>query len=305
MLNPRWPFALVLCLSLSRGWSGAWQCDLDRSGLVDERDLFFLMTAFDQGVYSSAFDLNGDLRVDGRDLLEFSLHWREVAVSTPTPTMGTIQEQEPNDTLATAQNLGSLAPGRSLQLSGRLSSGGMQGEDYTGDFDVFRFTLPAQAGVSLSTQWTGTADVDMVLIARNAVLVEETGAARPITLAGTLSDGTFYLALASKDAPADYQIVLTGSPPNASYANSVALVDGKYQTDTGTVGFQQWYLFNGAGHYQYWNWSFLSGDMLMHEGAYAVWFPFLLLEHDGTVEAYLLEWSQNGITLNGTYWGRI
>lgn len=44
-------------------------------------------------------------------------------------------EIEPNNTLATAQNIGNATVGSSFSITGRIASGGMSGDTYTGDLD--------------------------------------------------------------------------------------------------------------------------------------------------------------------------
>lgn len=335
--------------------ASAGDADLDRNGVVDDRDLLRLVGGIADGKYTSELDVNRDGRLDRDDLLALAIWWGAAVAATPTPTatftptapptatptptpsltatptpsptpsatftplasptatstptwtatLSAIPEVEPNDTLATAQHVGALAQGQSLRIVGRITSGGMSGGDYSGDLDIFRLTLPAQVGLSLTLEWTGGADVDFALIARGAVLAAALEAERPIALAGTLSEGDFYFVLASKNQPADYEISLAAGPPAPAYANNPALLSGKYQAESSTAAFQQWYLFDGAGQYQYWNWSFPTGDLLMHAGSYAVWHPFLLLEHDGEVEAYFLEWWPGGIMLDGSWWGKV
>jgi len=316
--------------------SGAMPEDLDGSGSVEYGDLLRLIAAWRGQRPVSEGDVNQDGLVDYQDAIRIAAAWKRSGNSstpvptstpgvgvtstfTPTPsstytpvptaTSGTppVGEQEPNDTEQTAQSLGDMTVGRTVRVSGRANSGGMQGEQYTGDLDHFAFHVPQQADIALSFDWTGEADLDLAVGIQGAVLVSATGTEKPIQFQGTLSEGDFVILTASKNQAADYQFTLSASTSTASYANDNSILNGKYQGETTTVGFQVWYNFDGAGNYQYWNWSFVSGDMLIHSGTYRVWYPYLILEHQGEekVEAIEMEWTSSGVYLDGRWFGKV
>ena len=111
--------------------------------------------------------------------------------------------------------------------------------------------------------------------------------------------GILFFLIASKDNSTDYHFTLTASESTASYPNDVSILDGNYQTVTSDAVFQMWYVFDGQGNYEYWNWSYPSGNILMHYGSYTIWYPYLILEHDDEVEVFELDVYSNGIYLDG------
>lgn len=228
--------------------------------------------------------------------------WLPILLSDDIPggTTPTTKEVESNNTLETAQNIGTLAVGSSFTVSGRVSSGGLAGETYTGDLDYYKFTLPAQAKVTLSLDWVGTADVDLAIGAKSLYLETITGTEKPIQLSGTLSPETFYLLIASKNAAADYQFTLSAGASTATYANNNALLNGDYYEDSDNAVLP-WYRFNGVNGYEYWMWNKLTGNYFDHSGTYAVWYPYLILTHsDKEVEVFDLQiYSSSQISLNG------
>jgi hypothetical protein len=119
---------------------------------------------------------------------------------------------EPNNgpTLAGAQSLGSLAVGPGVVVTGRLATGGNNGTSYTGDIDLFSFTMAGPGALTVEVQWTGSADVDAYLYDAAAnLLAHSADAARPAAIVRPLAAGTFMLALYSKDLPADWTMTLT------------------------------------------------------------------------------------------------
>lgn len=189
------------------------------------------------------------------------------------------EEIEPNNTFATAQNIGNATVGSSFTITGRIASGGISGDTYTGDLDLSKFALPAQANISLSLDWTGTADLDLLLGTQNYFLELVNGNEKPIQLSGTVSPETFYVLLGSKNSAADYQLTITTTAGSASYANNNALLNGDYYESGSSLIYI--YRFNGAGSYTYLTWNPLSGEYPYHSGAYEVWYPYLILKPSG------------------------
>lgn len=136
-----------------------------------------------------------------------------------------IGESEPNDgpDFAGTQALGSFSDTKTLVLKGRLSSGGNDGTRYTGDYDVFSFDVAASGTIDISVDWSGTADVDGVLIdASGNVLGGDGAAAKPIGGSGALAPGKYAVALYSKDAPADWVATIKWVKPKAGAGGSCA-----------------------------------------------------------------------------------
>jgi Zn-dependent metalloprotease len=211
----------------------------------------------------------------------------------------TTNELEPNNTQQTSQIIGTLNTGASFLVAGRVSSGGLSGETYTGDLDYYKFTLPSLAKATLKLDWTGTADLDLAVGTQDLILETITASEKPIQLSGPLSPETFYLLIASKNTAADYQLSLSTSSATAAYGNNNALLNGDYYDNGSSILF--WYSFNGAGSYGYWTWNSLSGNILNHSGTYSVWYPYLILRHsDEEVEVFDLQIvSSTTIVLNG------
>jgi hypothetical protein len=201
----------------------------------------------------------------------------EVGGTTPPPPDDGVSETEPNNTKDASQDLGSIAVGGSVNLSGRVSSGGISGDTYTGDIDYYKFTLTAQANVSLNLDWTGDADLDLAVGVQDINLELINGAEKPIQTSGTISPETFYLTVGSKNNAADYTITLSAEASTATYANDNALLNGNYvDNPSGTYNY---YAFDGDSGYTYYTWTPISGSVPMHWGTYIVWYPYLILEH--------------------------
>ena len=231
-----------------------------------------------------------------------------VGGATPPPPDDGVSETEPNNTKDASQDLGSLAVGGSVNLSGRVSSGGISGDNYTGDIDYYKFTLPAQANVSLNLDWTGDADLDLALGVQDINLELINGAEKPIQTSGTISPETFYLTVGSKNTAADYTITLSAEAPTATYANDNALLNGNYVD--GPSGLYNYYAFDGDSGYTYYTWTPISGSIPNHWGTYIVWYPYLILEHmdsdtKGQVDVFNLTIaSATTIYLNGEVYYR-
>jgi rhodanese-related sulfurtransferase len=239
--------------------------------------------------------------------------WQALPTFTPTPTPtptstpgGAIAESEPNNSYATAQSIGDLSPGDTIQVAGRVESGGMQGEQYIGDLDYYSFNLAETSNVSISISWSGTPDLDAALFVSEILLTSATGTEKPIQTNGPLSEGAFVILIASKNQAADYTITISATSFTPPYANDVSLLNGRYQADAVIPTFLHWYQFDGVGSYEYWNWIRASGNIVMHSGSYSIWYPYLILEYDTTMEALMMEYSEapEGITLDYLWWGK-
>jgi Zn-dependent metalloprotease len=228
----------------------------------------------------------------------------------PPPTE-TNKEQEPNNTAATAHALGNLAIGSSITLTGRVASGGMAGEQYTGDLDYYAFVLPVQANVSFTLDWGGDADLDVVLGTQGVILDVKNGAEKPINSTGTLSAAAFTLLIGSKNEAANYQITMNAAPSAAEYTNDPSILNGRYVYENRlTDSILEWYEFNGNGGYESWMWTVPSGNYLDHRGAYSIWYPYLIMEHtsgsdQGKTEIFELEFgSESLIYLDGNKYAK-
>lgn len=245
-------------------------------------------------------DINKDTKLDVADLVKIitgtpapTPTQTSTVTPTPTPSSGTIAEKEPNDTEQTAQAIGSLSIGSSIKVSGKLSSGGMQNNQYIGDPDFFSFVVPAQADVTLNVDWTQNADIDVIIVFKGHIIGYDNGTAKPLVLTGTLNAETFSILLVSKNNAADYNFTLSAAASTATYQNDNSLLNGQYQHFSGTT-YMNWYIFSNNTNYQFWEWTAPSGDRLSHSGTYNIWYPFLVLIHsDNTVEFLTLSFSSS------------
>lgn len=305
---------------------GGFPGDLDGDGGVNPLDAFQLFSAWMGKASPQEGDVDGDGKTDYKDLFLMSVNWMKntsaatppptlsAPTSTPTATGGTvIGERESNDTANTAQALGTLQAGSGFQVSGRVSSGGFNGADYTGDLDYYSFQLPSIARISFECNWPGDSDLDAGLAIQDAWIAYATGSEKPIVFQGPLSEGDFVLLVASKNQSADYQFSLSASAFTPEYSNDASLLNGKYQGATSDPVFQQWFQFNGSGGYEYWNWSFPSGNIMLHSGTYRIWYPYLILDRAGEdrVDVYDLQLTLSGpgpassVTLDGRIWQKV
>ncbi len=69
-------------------------------------------------------------------------------------------EFEPNDDSAFPQDLGEI---HLMHVSGNVSSGGYDGENYTGDHDFFRFQSVWTGDLYIDLRWDGSQDLDLYL----------------------------------------------------------------------------------------------------------------------------------------------
>ncbi len=122
-----------------------------------------------------------------------------------------VSEVEPNNgpDLAGAQNVGSLTASETLIIKGTLSTGGFDGQKYTGDFDLFTFEATAAGSLDVSVDWTSGADVDVALYdAKLAQLAGDGSTAKPAALKWASASGKLLVALYSKDQAAPYTLTI-------------------------------------------------------------------------------------------------
>ncbi|MFB3788483.1 MAG: M4 family metallopeptidase [bacterium] len=219
--------------------------------------------------------------------------------AAPTPTFTPIPqgtaEQELNNSIQQAQNLGGLSLNGSILLTGRIEKGGI----YSGDTDWYLFNLTEPGLVKIHLDWTGAADLDIAVYQQNGeYLVSDETAGQPVNLEGSLAAGSYYFVIASKNHPAEYQFTVTASAASAPYGNDVSLLNGKYNQDPASM--MWWYVFDGHGRYEYWGWNAVSGEALVHSGTYAIAYPNLIFNHDSQTEQYILSFeSPTVFLLNG------
>jgi hypothetical protein len=125
------------------------------------------------------------------------------------PTVEKVDEVEPNDdpSGANAQDLGTFSKSKTIILSGELSSGGNNGQTYTGDWDIYTFQIGAIGSVSVSVEWDAEADLDALLLTEKAGILSADGEAnKPAEVSkDPLYEGKYYLVLAAKDAGTPYE----------------------------------------------------------------------------------------------------
>ncbi len=230
---------------------------------------------------------------------------------TPTPGIIPVTEQEPNDSQAQAQNLGGLAPGGTINVTGRATSGGFQEDQegnlrYIGDADFYSFNISSRLSVGFRLDWTAQADLDFYILSGGQVIDKEDSTNRPAVLERTLEPGDYLLIIISYDNPSDYTLILTAggiagptgaATPSAAYPNDVSLLNGTFYQD-GDVAFR--YEFDGEGGYQFIGYTPLSGDVVMEQGTYSISYPLLILNHDGQTERHELKFiREDEISLDG------
>ncbi|HPO99528.1 MAG TPA: hypothetical protein PLX83_02960 [bacterium] len=132
-------------------------------------------------------------------------------LSTETPP-DLVTEKEPNDTDATAQNLGLLLLNRTTRVTGRLDTAGFDGERYLGDVDLYTFTLQDEAEVRFTMDWNVPADADLYLFYGDEIIDRQNQDEKPIDFTTPLIPGTFMLLVVSADNPCDYQLEIKTSP---------------------------------------------------------------------------------------------
>ncbi|MBN1423470.1 hypothetical protein JXA88_02835 [Candidatus Fermentibacteria bacterium] len=126
----------------------------------------------------------------------------ETTYWTPPQTIG---EVEPNDTPATATEVGGTGM---YNVTGGVDRGGVGLEGYTGDLDYFRIVAGSDGELRADLSWQGAADLDLfafdpqgVELARSA----NAGQSPPEGVSVTVTSGQeLYLMIASIDNPATY-----------------------------------------------------------------------------------------------------
>ncbi|MFB3786286.1 MAG: hypothetical protein ACE15F_07945 [bacterium] len=132
-------------------------------------------------------------------------------LSTETP-VDLVTEKEPNDTDATAQNLGLLLLNSITRITGNLDSGGYDGQSYQGDIDLYTFTLQDNADVQFTMDWNVSADADIYVFYGNEIIDQQSHDEKPIDLTTRLIPGTFTLMVVSADNACDYQLEIKTTP---------------------------------------------------------------------------------------------
>jgi hypothetical protein len=127
-----------------------------------------------------------------------------------------VAEKEPNNGpgLDGMQDIGAFDAPKVIKITGKLDTGGNDGQSYTGDFDGFVFTVPAAGGkLEAKIEWSDAADVDAVLYDANLnPLDSDATTAKPIVRpAKDIPAGKYALVLFSKDNPATWTLTLTYS----------------------------------------------------------------------------------------------
>lgn len=128
------------------------------------------------------------------------------------PQTEEVAEKEPNDgpTAAGAQDLGEFSADRVVVVTGALSSGGSNGQMYTGDFDVFALNVTASGSLDVKIAWDDAADVDFGLYDANVNVVASDGTqANPAKGSLAFANGKYLLGLFSKDNAASYTATIT------------------------------------------------------------------------------------------------
>lgn len=237
---------------------------------------------------------------------DHTIHAVMAAIQTQPPA--DITESEPNNTAEQAQKLGNLLSGGTMTISGRVDSGGIQGEQYTGDVDLYRLQLPDQVEIDLKMDWTDQADLDLAFSARGKILGGVHGSEKPVTLKGTMSAGEFLIIVGSKDNAAEYHLTIAASPSTAAYPNDNAILNGDYYQSGASLLW--WYRFDGRTQFSYCGWNPHSGEVCLDWGTYEIWYPFLILNHasedkKGQTDILALAFlSNSSISLNGVTYSK-
>lgn len=141
---------------------------------------------------------------------------RPIATSTPGGEPARVQETEPNGSLETGQDLGVIAPGAALTVDGNMSAGGFENQQYKGDVDYYRFTLPAAVTLSVGLEWPEAADLNWYLTRGDETVAQQTGPEYPHRSSHPLDAGEYAILIISLDQASDYALTLraeTGPVP--------------------------------------------------------------------------------------------
>jgi len=211
-----------------------------------------------------------------------------------------LTEKEPNDgpDVAGTQALGTLEVSKTIRVKGKLSSGGNDGQQYTGDKDIFNFTLATSATLSVKVDWTGAADVDAALYDANLKALAGDGTTtKPINSSGALPAGTYVLGVFSKDQAADWTLEITAAP--STDGGSVAsgptcgadLYTGWWGRDPCSATCEQ-YQFHQDGTYAYESFNSVSGT-IPGSGNFSIACPVISVNNsDGSSSSFTV---QNGV----------
>jgi hypothetical protein len=122
-----------------------------------------------------------------------------------------VAEKEPNNgpDAAGAQDVGGLPAAGTLVISGELSSGGTNGMQYTGDFDLYVVDVTEPGALSIEVAWESGADIDLGVYDPKLMLVTGEGAqAVPIESKLAYASGRYTIALFSKNDSAAYTLTI-------------------------------------------------------------------------------------------------
>jgi hypothetical protein len=130
---------------------------------------------------------------------------------TGQPTVVNVDEHEPNDgpTVAGAQDLGAFSGDETMIVTGTLSKGGNDGTKYTGDLDVFSFSLAQAGALDVKVEWTESADVDVAIYDPNIKPLASDGTAdKPAKAAIPSANGKYVIGVYSKDNATAYTLTI-------------------------------------------------------------------------------------------------
>ncbi len=216
--------------------------------------------------------------------------------------------------LTQPQFLAVMSLNQSVEVTGSLSSGGVQNEDFIGDKDHYRFELLEGADVKAMVNWDNTADVDIISAMSGRILAYDLETRKPAFVQGTLAPGSYEILVASKNQGANYTLSIHTSPPTQFiYPNDVSILNrdyGHFNRESMTTTTLHTLKFDGKGNYESWrSLDYYNPDLpgygqhqdnLEHAGTYTILYPLLIFHHDNIEEYYLLYFeSENSFYLNG------
>jgi hypothetical protein len=214
-------------------------------------------------------------------------------------------EAEPNDgpDFSGMQQLGSISGTKTIRLKGKLSSGGNDGQSYTGDKDVFAFEIASAGGkLTVKVDWSGSADVDAVLYDANLnPVAADNTTAKPIAPAGqAIAAGKYALGLFSKDQAADWTADLVyeasagggdGGGGGGGETCGANLYNGWWGRDPCGGSCEQ-YQFSQDGTFKYESFNAVSGT-IPGSGTFSIACPNISISHsDGSKTSFTV---QNGV----------
>jgi hypothetical protein len=124
-----------------------------------------------------------------------------------------VADKEPNggpDGMG-AQSIGSVASDTVFAITGSLSSGGNDGQTYTGDYDLFALEVTQPGSLALDVSWDNDADVDTVIYDATTLMAvaADGGTTKPARANVASAKGKYMVALLAKDKGASYTATLT------------------------------------------------------------------------------------------------